>query len=163
MLWFGTDKGVSHFDGKTWTTFTTADGLAGDNARAIAIASDGAVWAGTGGGISRFDGQAWTAYTPADWQARVWDIDDWVTAMAVAPEGIVWVGRWGLDPTMPECMVSRGVSSFDGESWSDDKTLSNAPVHAIAVAPDGAVWFGTDAGVTRFDGTAWTTYSTAGR
>ena len=35
-LWFGTDGGgVSRFDGKTWTTFTVADGLTTNEAQVI--------------------------------------------------------------------------------------------------------------------------------
>lgn len=38
-----------------WRTFTTADGLADDSVRTIAVAEDGALWFGTDGGASRFE------------------------------------------------------------------------------------------------------------
>ena len=44
----------SRFDGKTWTTYTTADGLAGDSVSAIAVGPDGSVWFGTGSSVSRY-------------------------------------------------------------------------------------------------------------
>jgi ligand-binding sensor domain-containing protein len=53
-VWFGTTGGASRFDGETWTTYTTADGLAHDQVNAIAIGPDGAVWFGTSGGVSRY-------------------------------------------------------------------------------------------------------------
>jgi ligand-binding sensor domain-containing protein len=45
---------VSEFDGTTWTTYTTADGLAYNDVHAIA--SDGAdhIWVGTSAGVSEF-------------------------------------------------------------------------------------------------------------
>jgi ligand-binding sensor domain-containing protein len=53
-VWFATDAGVSRFDGKAWTTFTTAGGLANNSVSAIAVGLDGALWFGTGGGVSRY-------------------------------------------------------------------------------------------------------------
>ena len=52
-MWFGTNHGVSHFDGKNFVNYTRADGLLGDNVYAIAIDPQGAVWFGTRGGVSR--------------------------------------------------------------------------------------------------------------
>jgi ligand-binding sensor domain-containing protein len=57
-LWFGTWDGVSRFDGQTWTTYTTKDGLTNDSVEAIAVAPDGALWFGTGGGVSRYEPSA---------------------------------------------------------------------------------------------------------
>ncbi len=36
-IWIATDDGVGRFDGSTWTAFSTADGLASDNATSIAV------------------------------------------------------------------------------------------------------------------------------
>jgi ligand-binding sensor domain-containing protein len=54
-LWFGTGwSGVSRFDGETWTSFTTDDGLVSNGVHSIAVAPDGALWFGTAGGVSRY-------------------------------------------------------------------------------------------------------------
>ncbi|MBN1485583.1 MAG: hypothetical protein JXA37_12775 [Chloroflexia bacterium] len=45
--------------------------------------------------------------------------------------------------------------------FESEDELAGYLVLSIAVAPDGALWFGTDGGVSRFDGTSWTTYTTA--
>ena len=42
-MWFGTEKGVSRYDGTTWQTFTTADGLAGPGVSSMFQSSDGAI------------------------------------------------------------------------------------------------------------------------
>ena len=44
--WLGTGTGLSVFDGEKWVTYTTEDGLASNDLRALAIADDG-VWVGT--------------------------------------------------------------------------------------------------------------------
>ncbi len=123
-VWFGTEGGVSRFDGKKWTTYRVADGsvpangslsrvsahrhaaellprgsdgLTNNTVHAIAVAADGALWVGTDGGVSRFDGKNWTTYTPADGLAS-----HVVTAIAVAPDGALWFGtRSGASRYLP--------------------------------------------------------------
>ena len=60
-LWFGTSNwllaeghGLSRFDGKSWTSYTSANGLANNEVQSIAVAPDGALWFGTMGGVSRY-------------------------------------------------------------------------------------------------------------
>ena len=60
-VWFATGQGVLRYDGETWTAYTAADGLLGDDVGALAVAPDGAVWAGTREGLSRFHDGAWTS------------------------------------------------------------------------------------------------------
>ena len=51
---------IFKFDGMTWTNYGMADGLAWDQANAIAIDNEGTKWFGTGDGISVLSG----AYNP---------------------------------------------------------------------------------------------------
>jgi ligand-binding sensor domain-containing protein len=53
--WFGTEAGVSRFEGTTWTSYTTFDGLVNNAIRSIAIDPSGVVWFGTEAGISRYE------------------------------------------------------------------------------------------------------------
>lgn len=57
--WFGSDgNGVSRYDGKTITRFTTKDGLAHDQVRGIQQhAASGDILITTNGGVSKFDGK----------------------------------------------------------------------------------------------------------
>ena len=50
-LWFGTDRGVSRFDGDTWQTFS--HGLPGQHVYALGVESNGTIWAGTKGAVTR--------------------------------------------------------------------------------------------------------------
>ena len=57
------EKGVYRYDGKTWTRFTTEDGLVDNKICTIALDSDGNAWFGSfDKGVSRFDGQNWETY-----------------------------------------------------------------------------------------------------
>ena len=87
-MWFGTEEGVTRYDGLTWTTYTHEDGLSSNNVRAIAVGPDGTVWCGTHGvgGVSWLEAWPWvTRSAPA------------VQSIAVDAEGGLWFGtRQGL-------------------------------------------------------------------
>jgi len=90
-VWFGTwGGGVSLFDGKTWKSFSTADGLAGNVVYSIAQEPDGTLWFGTNHGVSHYDGRRFVTYDRADGL-----IDDNVYAIALAPDGSAWFGSRG--------------------------------------------------------------------
>ena len=151
----------------TWTTYTTDDGLADNDVRAIAVAADGAVWFGTeSGGVSRFDGKEWTTYTGVEY-------DFWpyypIDSIAVAPDGTLWFGGFFSDYLGPSC--------FDGERWityTEDDGWPGDAITAIAATSRGTVWVGTwrldisgteASGVCRFDPASseageWTTFTT---
>ena len=64
ILWIGTDAGVCRWDGKTFTTYNTLDGLAGNKIWWIDEDRAGNIWfACFGSGISYFDGKNFTTYT----------------------------------------------------------------------------------------------------
>lgn len=87
-IWAGTwGGGVSRFDGKKWTNFTTRQGLAGDIVYSIAQDASGAIWFGTSNGLTRYDGKAWRS---VDRQSGL--LDNNVYALAVAPNGDIWAG-----------------------------------------------------------------------
>ncbi len=78
--------GVARFDGTRWTVYTTAEGLAADDAN-VFVGADGSVWATYGpapGMVSRFDGTRWvTVAVPELAEAQ---------ALAAAPDGSLWLG-----------------------------------------------------------------------
>ncbi len=88
VLWAGTwGGGVSRFDGTSWKSFTTDDGLAGNIVYSIAQDEEGVLWFGTNRGISRYDGTNWRNYNQHHGLA---DVN--VYAIEVAPNGEIWAG-----------------------------------------------------------------------
>ncbi len=136
-MWVATWKGLSRFDGVGFSTFTVDDGLVDKWVYAIAVDGDGSLWLGTEGGVNRFDGTHWTSYTHRD--------------------GL------GADPS--HLSARQPVEPPSPHHTSYDKAVAQAnPNYVLAIAIDrnGHKWFGTwGAGLSRFDGTRWTTYTTA--
>ena len=151
-MWVATWKGLSRLDAGCpdlqpgspaaapltrcgFSTFTVDDGLADKWVYAIAIDADGTLWLGTEGGVNRFDGTHWTTFTHRD-------------GLGAGPERL---------PPSPSRETPSPHHTYG------DKTVAQANpnyVLAIAIDPRGSKWFGTwGAGVSRFDGTRWTTYT----
>ena len=79
--------GLSRYDGEDWVTYTTDDGLPGNDIYALAVDLEGSVWISTWGKVSRFDGETWITWTVEDGLGGefVWDI-------AVGSDGTIWLG-----------------------------------------------------------------------
>lgn len=57
------EQGLYRYDGKTWTHFTTEDGLVDNKICTITLDSSGNAWFGSfDKGISRFDGERWISF-----------------------------------------------------------------------------------------------------
>lgn len=78
--------------------------------------------------------------------------DTIVRALAVGPDGTLWVG-YG----------SKGIASYkDGSftNYTSAQGLTADSVTSLAVAPDGTLWVGTGWGISHFDGSTFTNYLT---
>ena len=158
-IWFATDRGVQRYDGRTWTTYTTEDGLANDRASAMVQTRDGAMWFGTVNGLSRFDPvkgegeEAWTTYTTADGLAS--DRVSWYKGLYQARDGTLWAGFGSLTDSTD---AWSGISRFDGQAWTTVVVPGDLPrptISTIYQTSDGDLWFGTPGqGVLRFDPSA---------
>jgi len=66
-IWFGTDGGgVSRYDGNSFVTFTTEDGLAHNTVWSITQSEEGNIWIGTSGGVNQYDGKVFQTLTQED-------------------------------------------------------------------------------------------------
>ena len=149
--WFGTrSDGVIKFDGCTWKTYDTSDGLAGNGVVSIAIDKHGVKWFATdGNAVSRYNDTSWTTYTQDDGLGGD-DIND----IAIDNEGYVWFA------------VTNGVTKYDGDSWKTYTTkdgLVDSPAKVVAVdGRNNTIWIAASrirhGGVSRFDGKTWTSY-----
>ena len=80
-----------------WTTFTVADGLAGNMVVKIFEASDGALWVGTDGGVTFYYERVWSTFTTTNGLAN-----NAVNAICESSNGAIWFGslRGGLNSTI---------------------------------------------------------------
>ena len=93
VVWCGTwGGGLSSFDGSSWTTYTTKEGLPGNHVFMLKQGKDGKLWIGTNKGLARFkdQGQGFTVLTKQQGLFA-----DNVFSMAEANDGSLWIGSFG--------------------------------------------------------------------
>lgn len=101
-VWVGTwGGGLSHFDGKKWTTYTTVEGLPGNHIFMLHLDTEGQLWIGTNKGLATNQNGKYKVLTTADGL-----FDDAVFSMATTPDGGMWLGSFGglayLRPSAPK-------------------------------------------------------------
>jgi ligand-binding sensor domain-containing protein len=140
-VWFGTQNGISQFNGNNWTNYSTANspGLVNNNINSIAFESDNSMWVGSDFGVSRFDGNTWTSYDQNSGLA-----DNRVKHIFIDNSDVVWVAN------------SDGVSVYDGHNWWSLTSNDGIPFGGVShIAEDvkGNLIFSTPlSGILIFDG-----------
>jgi ligand-binding sensor domain-containing protein len=140
-VWFGTEGGISRFDGRIWKSWTHADGLGAPNAAGLKASDNTGFGTLTAGNQHRHD------LTALDPEGRETYNENYVFSLLVDPQGVKWVGTWG-----------GGVARFDGRTWTNFTTkdgLAGNVVYSIAQDPTGRLWFGTNHGLSTYDGRVW--------
>lgn len=142
-LWFATDgEGVRKYDGKTFTTYTTADGLAGNNVRSMYQDHRGDIWFGSTAGLTRFDGTAFEVFDEADGVP-----EGWVWTFGEDERGDLWIS-----------VLRTGLVRYDGESFRTyglTSGLGRSHVQSIYKDQAGNLWLGCSGGLSRYDGEAF--------
>ncbi len=146
-LWFGAaGGGVSRYDGKSFTNFTTSQGLANNIVSSIIEDKTGHLWFGTRIGVSRYDGTSFTNYTTSQGLAN-----NYVMSITEDKWGKLWFG------------TRIGLSCYDGTSFTNFTTaqgLANNVVYSITEDKGGKLWFGTEGGASCYNGTSFINYTT---
>ena len=136
-VWFGTEGGVSRFDGSEWRSWTHKDGLGGDNPDALEFSRN------TGLGTrSRHDlgilASGKPTYNP-----------NYVFAILNARDDSIWAGTWGGGVSH----LARGADRWSNLMEKDG--LAGNIVYSLAQDDNGVFWFGTNKGLSRYDGKQW--------
>ena len=140
-VWIATWKGVSQFDGQSFKTYTEKDGLLDKWVYAIAKDRKGVFWFGTEGGLNRFDGETWTSYTHRNGLGA--DI-------VFGPER----------ETSQEASDDYSSQGHHGRTQKGNRNANPNFVLDIAIDREDVKWIGTwGAGLSRFDGKHWKTYT----
>jgi ligand-binding sensor domain-containing protein len=135
--WFATDKGISSFDGKTWTNFDENDGLAqaGYNGISKAAPAGGTnLWLASTGGTLRghWDSNILTvetSYTTTNSEL----LSDTVLAIALDKAGFLWMG------------TAKGLNGLKNNTdWIlPSKQVFTLPISSIGTSEDGWNYFAT--------------------
>jgi ligand-binding sensor domain-containing protein len=151
-VWFGTTNGLSHLTGTTWINH---DSLPGNFNTVSCITADasGNKWIGTWlGGALKFDGTSFVQITSDSL------LSSSVICIGIDKNNNKWLGTY------------YGISVFDsGDHWKKNYRqtdgLYNNYVQDIHADSKNNIWIGIyadyiqDGGITKFDGTTWTSYS----
>jgi hypothetical protein len=159
-VWVADSGWIASYDGATWNVVPSEQvpGLEGDLGD-LAVGPDGTVCVAGSDDLLRYDDGTWEKVQSPESLAS-----PWTGSLAVAPDGTVWATPNG----------EMAVVSYDGDRWRRYDRTDGIPGHTstVAVAPDGTIWVGGTGGygdpsgdvpaggVTTYDGTTWTTYTT---
>lgn len=153
-LWLATARGLQHYDGLRFTTWTTADGLPSDEVTGITHTPDGTLWVSfLEHGVARFDGDHWVTY----------GLDDGLLSLRtrelfVTRSGDLWLG-YGREADLGDPV--HAVSRFEDDRWVNLALPDShaAQVHRLVESASGDLWLTTDSGVLRHDGRGWTWFT----
>jgi ligand-binding sensor domain-containing protein len=154
-VWFGTGSGLSHLTGSAWTNY---DSLPGNNnaVSCMAFETGGRLWIGTWlGGAVTFNGSVFS-HVICDSL-----VSTSITSVAIDKDNNKWLGTY-----------SSGITVLDNsDQWKlnyrSKDGLYNNYIQDIKVDPKNTVWIGMyadyiqEGGITKFDGTTWTSYTVA--
>jgi ligand-binding sensor domain-containing protein len=138
--WFGTESGLSIWNGSTFFNLTRENGLPSDNISAL-LAADDIVWiSAVGGGLFRFERNQLQLFNTQNSRLP----SDSITVIAQDADGALLIGH------------NRGLARFRNGQVTPVAALDDHAVTAIASTADSHLWVGTNgAGLFYFDGSSW--------
>lgn len=153
FMWFGTQTGLSRYDGYRMTNFRNVVGdprtLAHNWIRVLFVDRKGQLWIGTDGGLDRFeqDSQAFVHFVPEEPQ-RLGNGNRRLRAIVDDGKGGMWLA------------TNDGLQHFDPatgkfRTWhnnpADPASLVDDRVNALALDASGRLWIGTSSGLDSLD------------
>ena len=150
FMWFGTQNGLSRFDGYRFINFRNNIGdpttLGSNFIRVLHVDGRGRLWIGTDGGLALYDpaSQSFRRFLPGDESARRGNGNRHVLAIANDGKDGLWLG------------TGDGLQHFDIASgrfttWhhvaGDPNTLADDEINALVLDKRGRLWIGTGAGL----------------
>jgi ligand-binding sensor domain-containing protein/anti-sigma regulatory factor (Ser/Thr protein kinase) len=146
-VWTGSiQAGAARFINGAVETFTTAEGLAGDEVYSIFQSRDGAVWFGMRNrGISRYKDGKFTNYQPVNYSASV------VWQFAETADGSLWAANAG-----------NGVLRFQNETWTTygaAEGLTAGNIGTLCTDRQNRLWIGGNKGLNVWENGTFTDHT----
>ncbi len=171
MLWFSTSgEGVYRYDGRSFTNFTTKDGLCSNDVNSIIEDKAGNILVGTKSGICKYDGKTFSTYSKHDDPTK-----KPISSLLEDREGNLWFGTWGdgvyrYDPSASlreggkiftnflnkDVFVKNATSILDNNEPRLNLGETNQLILDILQDKNGNLWFSSwnGGGVWRYDPSA---------
>ena len=142
-MWLATSDGLSRFDGQTFRTYTTRDGLKGNGVvgafGSMMVDREGRLVIGT---RQRFNGTTWEAF-PAEEPPRK------ISRFFLARDGTIWAAGGA---------AVGGASSYKDGVWTHHSMGPDGKANEVwRIAEDsrGTMWFGCANGIARYQNGEW--------
>lgn len=142
-IWIGTtQKGITVYDGKTFTKYNRENGLNYNSISSITEDSKNNIWIGTeGGGAIMFDGKTFINY-----KVKNGLVSDFITLVGKDKSGNIWLG------------TNKGLNKYSGDKYIFTPYLNNDGFTGVETKPRAFyldshdnIWFGTVNGAYRYD------------
>ena len=154
FMWFGTQNGLSRYDGYRMITYRNEVGdprtLINNWVRVLHVDRQGRLWIGTDGGLERYDpaSGSFVHYQPDEADKRG-SGNTHVRALVEDAHGGFWLGTAdGLQHFDPDT----GKFSFWHHELGGPDSLASDDVSALALDASGTLWIGTAAGLDSLAG-----------
>jgi diguanylate cyclase (GGDEF)-like protein/PAS domain S-box-containing protein len=148
-VWVGTEgRGLWRFKDGEVRHFTTAEGLPGNEVRALLEDRDGNLWVGTNYGLGRLTDGRFSQLASAQGLPS-----DLVRSIHEDADGSLWVGFYGGGLTRLRDGEFTSLGTRDG--------LVHDLTWGVGEGADGSLWITTHAGISHLVNGRWTSYTTA--
>jgi ligand-binding sensor domain-containing protein len=159
-IWAGTDgNGLARFDGTSWQSFTTHNGLPGNYIKDQTVKPNGELWLVVK--EKEYDSEPYQKIHLGHFDGKTW-LDDFdapsFTWLVSSPNGSLITGLASSTYNPP----NSNLWIYDGNTWTslvfneqENNPLRGTGITAIAVAPDEAIWVATWDSVFRYENQRW--------
>ncbi len=137
-VWVATDRGVSKFDGKQWTTVISNTAFLG-----IEASPDNTIWVYTSTQVRHFDGTIWQTYAP-----HLGSSNSKITDLKIALDGKVWVSF--IDDDSNYTGIASGVTNLpENERYTLASSIPMGRGRLLGIDAAGHPW------ITYYRGSAY--------
>src|SRR6185437_10039306 len=156
-IWFGSMGGLSRYDGKKFTTFGAVNGL-DPGVYSMVQDTSGNIWTNSGSGntenlLYRYDGSKFAhPHLPTH-------IDANSNFMYADKEGIIWIATYNSGIYEYKLGANNQLTKIAYLASSNG--LAHNTVHSLKEDNAGNFWFGTDSGVSKYNGKIFINYTKA--
>ncbi|HEV7232224.1 MAG TPA: two-component regulator propeller domain-containing protein [Bacteroidia bacterium] len=155
-IWFASAAGAFKYDGKGYKRYYEHNGMGATTVLSIYCDREGNLWFGTsGGGVSKLSGEAFFNLSTSDSLPR-----EYISSVFKDSKDNMWVGVQGAG--VVRLNERFGIAAMLSPDLKHKmQSIAGQIVQCMAEMPDGRILFGTNNGLSVYDGKTFLNYSTS--